>query len=215
MSPERRAAVVGLCRRHGVKILEDDIFGWYLKAPPPSLMSMGPEITATLVSLSKTLAPGLRVSYLAFPEGLEDPLTNAIQTSAIMAPPLMAALAAAIIEDGTAKDLLAARRREAKARAALAAEILAPWRPRLPAEAIVAWLALPEPWRAVDFAAVARRRGVVVSPAEHFTPAREATEHAVRICLGPPRDRARLAEGLERLAGLLRHPPVTAAQTLL
>ena len=83
------------------------------------------------------------------------------------------------------------------------------------AESIVAWLPLPEPWRAADFAAMARRQGVVVSPADHFTPAREATDHAVRICLGPPRDRDRLAEGLQRLAALLRDPPVTTMETLL
>ncbi len=63
------------------------------------------------------------------------------------------------------------------------------------------------PWRAVDFAAAAKRRGVVVAPAEAFAVGRGAVAHGVRIGLGAPRDRSRLEQALLRLADLLRDGP--------
>jgi DNA-binding transcriptional MocR family regulator len=70
------------------------------------------------------------------------------------------------------------------------------------------WLDLPSPWRAAPFVEQARRRGVAVNPAEPFLASHAAAApHAIRICLGPPADRARLERALQTLAALLASPP--------
>jgi DNA-binding transcriptional MocR family regulator len=48
---------------------------------------------------------------------------------------------------------------------------------------------------------------VVVSPSEEFVVGRESAPHAVRVCLGATSSRARLEEGLTRLAELLDEGP--------
>ena len=45
------------------------------------------------------------------------------------------------------------------------------------------WLKLPRPWRADDFAANAKARGVVVMPSSAFAVDRSEIEHGVRITL--------------------------------
>jgi DNA-binding transcriptional MocR family regulator len=78
-------------------------------------------------------------------------------------------------------------------------------------EAYYLWLRLPEPWRGDAFAAEARARGVLVTPAEAFAVGRAPAPHAVRLCLGAARSRDALARGLGVVAELLRAGETTGA----
>jgi len=64
----KREAVAELARRHGVVILQDDTYGeirYELEAFPASMIGMAPERTIHLGSFSKTIAPGLRLGWMA------------------------------------------------------------------------------------------------------------------------------------------------------
>src|ERR1700730_10493732 len=67
------------------------------------------------------------------------------------------------------------------------------------------WVTLPEPWRADDFVATARRRGVGIIPAAAFAVARQPPE-AVRICLGAQTTAHRVERALTQLPELLASP---------
>ena len=204
MPQERREAIAEIARRHGLHIIEDDIAARCMKDPPQPIATMVPELTVYLTSLSKTVAPGLRIGFLHSPEELLERQASIVGASAWMAPPLTAELATSWIEDGTAERILDSRRAEAVARLALARE-------KLQGQCISAtpgchhiWLTLPEPWRAADFTAEAKRRGVIVAPAEIFAAGRVDVPHAVRICIGMPRYRNQLESALDTLADILK-----------
>src|SRR2546426_1943087 len=94
----------------------------------------------------------------------------ALAATTWMASPLMAELAARLIEDGTADALVERKRKEAAARQALAAKILGPLPGALAhPNSYHLWLPLPEPWRGEDFASRARQRGVAVNRSEEHT----------------------------------------------
>ncbi len=123
-----------------------------------------------------------------------------------MAPPLTAELATSWIEDGTAERILESRRQESNARLAMAQK-------NLPAERLSAtscchhtWLELPPPWRAGEFTAEARRRGVIITPSDIFAAGRIDVPEAVRICIGMPRYRKQLAMTLDILCEILEKP---------
>jgi DNA-binding transcriptional MocR family regulator len=123
MSERRRLEIVEVARRHGVAIVEDDIHALLPEDRPRPIASFAPELTYYLMSTSKTIAAGLRVSYILAPDGMFARLAATLRAIAWGASPFMAALATSWIEDGTADALVADRRRRAPARQERAAEL--------------------------------------------------------------------------------------------
>lgn len=203
MPDERRREIVAVARAHGLAIVEDDVHGLLPSERPLPIAALAPERSYYLTSTSKTLAPGLRIAYVAAPPSMVPRLAASLRATTWAVAPLTAAVASTWIRDGTADALLAARRGEARERQAIAAARLASADLQTQPEAYYLWLRLPEPWRGDAFAAEARARGVLVTPAEAFAVGREAAPHAVRLCLGAARTRESLGRGLEVVARLL------------
>jgi DNA-binding transcriptional MocR family regulator len=64
---ERRPRLVEICRAHGVRLIEDDIYGELIDGGPPrSLLAWDDGSTVSYVSsVSKTVSPGLRIGVCA------------------------------------------------------------------------------------------------------------------------------------------------------
>jgi len=204
MPEARRREIAAIARAHGLRIIEDDVHGLLATERPAPLATLAPERTYYLTSTSKTLAPGLRIAYVAAPPVDVPRLTASLRATTWAVAPLTAAVASLWIRNGTADAIVAARRLEARARQALARERLTGFDFDAQPEAYYLWLRLPEPWRSDSFAAEARARHVLVTPAEAFGIGREQMPHAVRVCVGAARSRDTLARGLGTVAELLR-----------
>ncbi len=63
---DRRKALLGLARKHGVPIFEDECYADLTWSPdaPPALYSMDPSQVIHVGSFSKTLSPALRLGYV-------------------------------------------------------------------------------------------------------------------------------------------------------
>ena len=152
------------------------------------------------------MAPGLRVGYLAIPEGALDSFAQVVRSTTWMAAPLTAEIAADWVADGTGLDLAEAHRIEAIARQRMARRILQDWDTSGDDASYHLWLKLPEPWTADGFALQARLKGVGVSPASIFALTRNAPA-GVRLCLCAPADRPVLENALMRIVDILRTHP--------
>jgi DNA-binding transcriptional MocR family regulator len=208
MGETRRQAIVQIARRHDVCIVEDDVYGFLLddEALPP-LAALAPELTYYLTSLSKSIAPGLRVGYVLAPASDAERIVSATRATCRMATPLMAEIATRWIADGVADAFVAYQRREVAARRGIAERALAGIPCQTHPKSFHLWIPLPEPWRAGTFVAELKAKGVLVLPAEIFAVAPATAPHAVRTCLGAVRGRAAVERGLEVLAATLRAGP--------
>jgi DNA-binding transcriptional MocR family regulator len=200
MSLPRRRTLAAIARKWDAVLVEEDVYGLLREDAPPALASLAPERVVYLTGLSKTVAPGLRLGYLAFPAALRDRARDAEHHTSWYASHLSMELARRWMESGIAWKRLLAQRRELAARHRLCQEALAPFRwaghPHCPH----LWIRTP-PGGSAAFARSAAQVGVVVVPAEVFAAGRQG-EDGVRVSIGAATDRPALAEGLARLAAL-------------
>ncbi len=206
MPEARRRDIARIAVEHGVAVVEDDIYGFLDEAPPPPIAHFAPSIGHYVLSVSKCIAPGLRTGFLVVPPGDASAYVAAVRATVWMAPPLAVEIAARWILDGTGKRLSDGLRDEAAVRQQMVLERLAGYGYTTAPHSLHGWLTLPEPWRASQFVAVARARGVLLTPAEAFVVARPAPQ-ALRICTGAVKTRDQLARGLDVVATLLKSAP--------
>jgi DNA-binding transcriptional MocR family regulator len=205
LSPERRAAIASVIRSAGTVLIEDDAYGWLDPAAAP-IANLIPERSYLAATLSKCIAPALRVSYLLTPDlAAQEEMRARLQAAAQMPPPLMVALATHWIESGIADRIITAIRNEAAGRQQLAARALKDLSFVAGRTAHHLWLELPAEWRREDFVAYLMRSGLAVVGSDAFAVGATAPR-AVRISLGAARNRAELAEGLRLLAASLKLP---------
>jgi DNA-binding transcriptional MocR family regulator len=203
LSIERREALAEIAGRHDLIVIEDDIHRMLAPESPPPIAHFAPERTIYVASLSKTLAPGLRVGYLVAPPAFHDRLASAVWRSLWMLSPVATALATHWVLGGEFDAIAAAKRREAAARQALAAKILPRARVRTARTAYHLWLATGAVWTAEAFTLQARARGVLVTPATAFHLGSGPSPAAVRVSLSAAADRSVLVTALERLRKVL------------
>jgi DNA-binding transcriptional MocR family regulator len=200
MSEARRIRIAEIAAGHGVTILEDDILGFLAPEHRPlSAFARGP--ACYLSSVSKSFAPGLRLGFLAVPEGESARYAEAIRMTCWMASPLAGEIVCRWVEDGTDERLIATQREENAARIRIAGERLGRLMPSSHPAAPHLLLRLPPPWRADRFQQEAFGAGVALTTAEPFAVGGEAPE-AIRICLGAAASRQLLDKALTTIAQL-------------
>ena len=214
MSPERRAAVAQVVRRHGVPIVEDDAYGRLPLDGPPPLAAFAPELTWHIAGLAKALSPAVRIAYVAAPDArAASRLSAGLRATVGMASPVTAGLATRWIEDGTDLAVLEALRRETEVRFALVRQILGGHAYVGRPDAFHVWLPLPEGWTRGAFTARLGARGVGVVMSDAFCTLSPAPE-AVRLGLGAPETRRDLAAALRQVRELLDQEPAWALATV-
>ncbi len=212
--PARRTEIAAICRHHGVAIVEDDAYGFIPPHGPPPFAALAPDMTWHVAGLAKCIGAGLRAAYVVAPTAREGwPFVGAMRTANVMASPLTVALATRWIEDGTADAILQFNRSETTARQALAARILPPGSYRADPLSFCLWAPLPEGWTRSAFLGHMRSTGMGVVTSDAFTVSGQPPE-AVRICLGGPITRAKLAHALEFMAHALDEGPSLASTFL-
>lgn len=203
MSDTRRRDVATIADEFGVAIIEDDVFGLLLDDGPPALASYSAENGYYVSSISKALAPGLRIGFVHTPVGRSLRVAAAIRSSSWMASPLCAEITYELITSGAAERVMESHRREALKRYEVFCDIFDGYEYTCQPLSLRAWLTIPEPWHTDEFVREAEQRGVTLPPTRAFSIGRARTAHAVRVSFGPPRNRERLVQGLEILRDIL------------
>lgn len=213
ISGEGRARLAQLAGELGLWLLEDDPYGElrYDGAPLASLGSFpgAEDRTIAVSSLSKVLAPGLRIGWLRAPPALRRALTVAKQagdlhTSTIDQMAAATVLAAGGLEDHLDRLRATYRERRDALVGGLAAALPAGSRWNVPDGGMFVWARLPDGHDAAGLLRAALRHDVAfvpgapffAGPADHATLRLSFTTHA-------PDE---IAEGLRRLAVAVAEP---------
>jgi DNA-binding transcriptional MocR family regulator len=183
MPAQDRRRLVAIARRHDLLIIEDAAYAFLADEAPAPLAASAPERTVYVSGLSKSVATGLRVGFIAAPEEWVPRLERAIRATTWNTPGVMTALACAWLADGTVTRLEAQKRRDARQRQATAAQAFAGLPYVAHPTSYFVWLPLGEDARADLLAMALMRERIAVSTAEAFAATAHAP-HAIRVALG-------------------------------
>lgn len=183
LSLEQRERLVAIARQHNLMIVEDGAYAFLAEDAPAPLAALAPERTVYVGGLSKNVAAGLRIGFIAAPSAWVSRLERTIMATTWSVPGVMSAIAVAWLEDGTVAQLEAQKRADAQARQALAAQVLTGVRYVSHPSSYFLWLPLAEEARADQVAMTLQREGICVSTAEPFAVSAQVP-HALRVALG-------------------------------
>jgi DNA-binding transcriptional MocR family regulator len=203
LAPERRSAIAKIVRDADTMLIEDDAYGLLDRSASP-IANLIPERTYLATTLSKCIAPALRVAYLLTPDsGAQLQMRGHLQATVQMPAPLMVALVTHWLETGVADRIITAIRNEAVGRQQLAQRALKGFQFQAKPAAHHLWLHLPE--GRPDVAAHLLHNGLAIVAGDAFT-VDGTSPHAARVSLGAARNRSELTEALRILVGALHKP---------
>ena len=199
----RREELAQVAITHELTVVEDDTYNLthpQNNSQPKSLITgNGVYITG----ISKTLAAGLRVAFMAVAPKHHQQIRKSLLNTVWMTPPLNVEIVSLWIKDGTADAVIASKRKEAKKRFELAKSILHNYSFSGIPTGFFIWLFLPPPWQGQTFEQHMRSLGVNVFGAEKFTVGDAKAPAAVRISLTGSRRIDELAKGLQLIKQVL------------
>lgn len=203
LAPGRRSAIAKIVRDADTMLIEDDAYGLLDRSAAP-IANLIPERTYLATTLSKCIAPALRVAYLLAPNsGAQLQMRGHLQATVQMPAPLMVALVTHWLATGVADRIITAIRNEAVGRQQLAQRALKGFQFQAKPAAHHLWLHLPE--GRPDAAAHLLRNGLAIVAGDAFAVG-GTSPHAARVSLGAARNRSELTEALRILVGALQKP---------
>lgn len=196
-----KTALGSMAESAGIPIIEDDIYGLFDEARTPPLAAHRPDQVILITSLSKTIASGLRIGYIASPQRWIPQIKDAMFALGWTAPSLQMAYATRLIESGRAEQCIVRHRAEAGQRIRMARKILgAALRTPIDIPSYHVWVETGMV-RPDDLSAELYREGMLVSPASHFLIGDGPIPQALRLSLG----RATDSHSLELPLRLIAH----------
>ncbi|MFI6903536.1 PLP-dependent aminotransferase family protein [Nonomuraea sp. NPDC050394] len=205
LSLERREQVIGVARAAGAFVVEDDVLRYLADAAPPPMVSMDPDGTVVYVSsLTKVLAPSLRVAgVVARGPAAHRLRAGQLVESFFVARPLQETALEFVGSPAWERHLRTvhaeiARRRDALL-AALAARLPAAAPHLVPRGGKHLWVRLPPHVDESALVEAAYRNGVLVSPGRMYYPS-EPPGPRLRLTFMAAAHVSELAEGVRRLA---------------
>lgn len=219
-SLDRRQEIVRILRRTDLWIIEDDLYGALADGAPPSLATLFPERTVYVTSLSKTVAPGLRVGYVVVPNTtVLDGVLGALRASTWMTAPLLVTLASTWIREGVARRALRQVRAELARRQRAVRKVLLPTLGNgvgiaPDARAPHLWVPLSDAAAEARTVALLGQRGVGVTAGEAFRVGTTAS-YGFRICLGAARSAGALTAALDTISTVLEHDDIIRERMVL
>jgi DNA-binding transcriptional MocR family regulator len=201
--PERRRRIAEIAARHGVYVIEDEVYRPLIEQDLPAISSFIPELGFHCTSFTKSVMTGLRTGYLTVPPQFSIRAASVLRVTAWSGVPVVAEMAARWIEGGTADRLVALQRKESRARQAIVDDTVGRYVIGSHPLSLSAWLKVPDHWTEEALVRELNERGVAVTSSDPFIvnsgdrPGGDSRPKAIRLCIGRQMSHATLRAALD------------------
>jgi DNA-binding transcriptional MocR family regulator len=202
MNADRRERLATIAKRAGVPIVEDDPYGPLSPDAGPPLVALAPDHVVYISTFSKTIAPSLRVGWLAAPRTILERLLLRKQAYDMATSLYVQAAVTDYLERGYYDAHVEQLREEMQLRRSLADEAIAKhWPAHLratgPPGGFYLWVTTPREVRARALLDASERRGASFLFGEAFFPT-SGGDHHFRLALTAV-TRKEIGEGIRRI----------------
>ncbi|SNZ19182.1 PLP-dependent aminotransferase family protein [Cohaesibacter gelatinilyticus] len=181
MSLLRRQQIAKVAREFDLPTIEDQVYRFLMKDKLPPIARFAPDQIILLDSLSKRLAPGLSVGFLAAAKHHAAKLSVVMSQCGWAAPTFAIEATTRWISDGIIEQLDKLKQAEIAKRWVIAHAILDPYLETPSTQACHLWLQLPKHWQCDNFVTAAAIQGIAIAPGTAFAVQRPSNH--VRISL--------------------------------
>jgi len=203
ISREKRIQIAQIVKKYGCILLEDGTYQ-LLHNRERGISDLAPEHSVYFVSLSKGIAPGLRLAYLSVPIAWKDVISDVLYNLNVTTVPLMAELAARVIASGQYDAIIKLHRQHVRKRNKIVNHYFKAYHCLGSEDNIFRWLMLPDHYSGADFEDMALSRGVQVFGAERFAVGNTPPAKAVRLSVCSPESLEQLERGVQIVLDLLK-----------
>ena len=226
LSPQRRRALLQLCAKYGLVIVEDDPYGelYYTGTRPQPLAALDIEMHGELQhviylsTFSKIIAPGLRVGWVAAPKGIIEKIGLAKQAMDLHTSPFTQLIIHEVFKDGFLTQQLDHIRQVNSVRRTAMLDALDEHMPpgvawTKPEGGMFLWLTLPDgldDWTVLRGAVA---KGVTFVPGSAYY-AHGQVHNAMRLSFTQPTP-DEIEQAIARLGAVLREAMAPADKTVL
>ena len=206
MDEARREQLAQVARAHDLLILEDDIYAFLAPDGVRPLAALAPERTVHICSLSKSLAAGLRVAFLAYPPRCAEAMVRGIYNVNVKTPSFNTEVACTLIRSGMAEEIVKQKMALAEERNAICDRYF----PRNTGGnehplSFCRWVPL-NGRRGLAIEDEALQNGVRVFHSDRFLSGPPEEQEYLRIALSSPTDSTKLEQGLTLLKEVVDRP---------
>jgi DNA-binding transcriptional MocR family regulator len=204
MTVDCRKALAQVARAENIFMIEDATYHMMYKEELfPLVASFAPERTILIKSLSKSLAPGLRLAYLSVQKPYQTQISNALYNMNVSQSPILAELAARAIVSGAADEMIREHLRKTVKYNQIVDQYFSQDICAGTDTSIFRWLKTPHAITAAEFERLALEHGVQVYGAERFAVGNTVPLRAVRLSVCAPENTEQLEQGLDILKKMI------------
>lgn len=197
MPVSRREEIISVARFYGQIIIDDDAYGFLEDHTPLNFAQLAPDLGWYIASMSKPLAPDIKVAYVVSPEGSQAAVNDAIRLTTSNPSSFFTGLVSAMITRGDLQRTIAEKRTEGYRRQAAVREQLKNFTITAHPNSWHLWVKLPAGTTAMDMERTLVAAGVGVLPGIWFSGTPAVGNDHIRVALGCEPDEARVTRGIE------------------
>lgn len=201
ISENKRKRIAQIVKGCGCILIEDGTYQ-ILHDGNRSISDRVPHQSVYIVSLSKGIAPGLRLAYISVPSECKTAVADALYSLNVATAPMLAELSARVIVSGQYKRIIKTHQQHTKERNKIVDRYFSKDVCLGGGYNIFRWLLLPDGVTGAEFENIALSKGVQVFGAERFAVGNTSPERAVRLSICTPETLEELEDGLKILSSM-------------
>lgn len=203
MSMERREELAKVIKKYSLILIENDIYSFLAPENFKPVTSFIPDQSIYILSVSKSLCSGIRISFMVYPEKYASRIIRTIYNINIKTSALNAEIVSELISTGMADRIVEVKKSILRERNEIYKKYFKIENPNENPLSLFRWLPLKQKYNANQFEKGALAKGIHIYHSNRFLVGNYEGGQSIRVAISSPTDSAELEKGLVILKNYL------------